>query len=138
MLPVPPYVHPPSETEVNIANKVVENLVELAKGAPPANIISSDSLHKAMGIDLDAFGYSIPQTNASTGAEITGNQEPAPENQPVPMETDTGTATTVDESVEQVESALVGNEQVPNENIETGTEGHPDVFPDPTSEVMTT
>ena len=59
-LPLPPYLHPPSETEAHLADRITENLIDLAKQTVPRNIASVPALHKAMGIDLNAFAYQPP------------------------------------------------------------------------------
>jgi len=67
--PVPPYTHPPTDHEVELANRITNNLTEMAKQANPGSLVSSEALHKAMGINLDAATFqSVHQTNfASSG-----------------------------------------------------------------------
>jgi len=56
-LPLPPYVQPPSENEVQLADRVTENLIQLVKQSIPGRIASEASLHQVMGIQLNAFNY---------------------------------------------------------------------------------
>ncbi len=56
-LPLPPYVQPATEGEVRLADRIAENLIDLAKQITPGTIASVPALHKAMGIDLHGFSY---------------------------------------------------------------------------------
>lgn len=61
--PHPPHVTLPSDDELRLADRITENLTELAKGVSPGSIVSEEALRKAMGVDLDSatFRYSIPE-----------------------------------------------------------------------------
>ncbi|CAL8070209.1 unnamed protein product [Orchesella dallaii] len=61
--PNPPFVPAPSDEEMRIADRITENLTELAKSVTPGSIVSEEALRKAMGVDIDsaAFTYGIPQ-----------------------------------------------------------------------------
>jgi len=61
--PNPPFVPAPSDEEMRLADRITENLTELAKSVTPGSIVSEEALRKAMGVDIDsaAFTYGIPQ-----------------------------------------------------------------------------
>lgn len=53
----------PSDDELRLADRITENLTDLAKGVSPGSIVSEEALRKAMGVDLDSasFRYNIPE-----------------------------------------------------------------------------
>ncbi|XP_014271236.1 bromodomain-containing protein 7 [Halyomorpha halys] len=62
----------PSDTELNLADKIIESLTEMAKQAPPAAIIPVPGIRKAMGVVPDTADGS---TNGNGNESSTTNMD---------------------------------------------------------------
>lgn len=63
----------PSDTELNLAEKIIESLTEMAKQAPPAAIIPVPGIRKAMGVVPDTVDSS---TNGNGNESSATNLDP--------------------------------------------------------------
>lgn len=72
--PIPPHAPQPSDEELRLADRITENLTELAKSVPPGNIVSEEALRKAMGVDLESatFKYGIPEVQLPPEPQMLG------------------------------------------------------------------
>uniref|UniRef100_A0A1B6DLS8 Bromo domain-containing protein n=1 Tax=Clastoptera arizonana TaxID=38151 RepID=A0A1B6DLS8_9HEMI len=73
----------PSETEINLAEKITESLTNLAKQVPPSAVVSIPGIRKAMGIVAEP--HTLPETTSvGTGTDnTTSNRNSTPDTSPL-------------------------------------------------------
>uniref|UniRef100_A0A0K8SQJ5 Bromo domain-containing protein n=1 Tax=Lygus hesperus TaxID=30085 RepID=A0A0K8SQJ5_LYGHE len=67
------HILPPSETEINLAEKITESLTELAKQVPPGALIPVPAIRKAMGIVNETMSVSTSTNTTSPLPNSVGN-----------------------------------------------------------------